>query len=282
MASAPQRVHNHEIDTRACGIVSLKFSNNWELRDLTGRDFGVDKIAERFCNGYATSELLMLQIKGTDSIIDETNPRFSLDTKTLIYAEMFSVPFLLIFCSVNEPYKCYYLWLQEYIRVRLNYENPNWRTQETNTLYFPKQNLLGEIGVEEHLEYIASFPKYQASWVGYYLSLNDLCYDLPSTFDWDLMDKKGLDSIIKPITQKLISATGKFGKIPRRFIPDFFEDTIELGTKLLNDSELPNRDAFFTFLKNCNIIQSSVEIIAERFDASYLRTLYEAEGSADY
>ena len=101
MASAPQRVHNHEIDARACGIVSQKFSSNWELRDLTGRDFGVDKIAERFCNGYTTSELLMLQIKGTESYIDETNPRFSLDTKTLIYAEMFSVPFLLVFCSVT-------------------------------------------------------------------------------------------------------------------------------------------------------------------------------------
>ena len=148
--------------------------------------------------------------------------------------------------------------------------------------YFPKQNLLGEIGVEEHLEYIASFPKYQASWVGYYLSLNDLCYDLPSVFEWDIMDKDGLDSIINPITQKLISATGKFGQIPRRFIPDFFEKTISLGTQMLNDSKLPERDDFLTFLRNCKMIQSSVEIIAERFDASYLRTLYEAEGSADY
>lgn len=282
MALAPRRVHNHEIDTKACGIVSLKFSDNWEIRDLTGRDFGVDKIVERFCDGYATSELLMLQIKGTEDIIDETNPHFSLDTKTLIYAEMFSVPFLLIFCSVNQPYKCYYLWLQEYIRVRLNYENQKWRTQQTNTLYFPKQNILGEDGAEEHLTYIAGFPRYQSSWVGYYLSLNDLCYGLPGVIEWELMDKEGIDLIINPITQKLISATGKFGQIPRKFIPDFFEETISLGIQILNDSEIPDRDVFLMFLRNCKMIQSSVEIIATRFDASYLRTLYEVDKTADY
>lgn len=282
MAQPPHRIQNHIIDSKACAIVSINFSENWEIRDLTGRDFGIDKIAERFQDGFATSELLMLQIKGTESIIDKDNPRFSLDTKTLIYAEMFSVPFLLLHCSVNEPNKCYYLWLQEYIRVRLNFDNPNWRTQETNTVYFPKENILGGKKAEEHLTYIAQFPQYQSSWVGYYLCLNDLCYDLPGVFDWDLMSKDGINATVKPIVLKLEKAKEKFGQIPRRFIPDIFEPTIELGKEILEEDSMPENDIFIKFIGNCEVIQASVENIASRFDESYLRVLYEVEGVADF
>ena len=43
MTQPPQRIHTHQIDTRACSIISTKFSHIWEIRDLTGKDFGVDK-----------------------------------------------------------------------------------------------------------------------------------------------------------------------------------------------------------------------------------------------
>ena len=51
MTQPPQRIHTHQIDTRACSIISTKFSHIWEIRDLTGKDFGVDKIVERFQDG---------------------------------------------------------------------------------------------------------------------------------------------------------------------------------------------------------------------------------------
>lgn len=282
MIQAPYRIHNHEIDSKACAIVSLSFSKDWELRDLTGRDFGVDKIAEHFHNGFATSELLMLQIKGTDSIIDKETPKFSLETKTLIYADMFSVPFLLLYCSVNEPDKCYYVWLQEYIRVRLNYDNPTWRSQNTNTIYFPKENILGTEKSEEHLKYIAQFPKYQSSWVRYYLCLNDLCYYLPNVFDLDIMSKEEVVAIVEPMVHKLTVASNRFGQIPNRFIPDVFDQTICIGKEILNNNSLPINDKFMKFIVNCRTIQNSVEYIANRFDDSYLRLLYEIDGSADY
>lgn len=72
----PHRVTNHEVDTEACKIVSMKFDRNWEIRDVTGRDFGIDKIVERFENGRATSEMLILQIKGTETLIDSEKPSF--------------------------------------------------------------------------------------------------------------------------------------------------------------------------------------------------------------
>lgn len=52
MTQPPRRIHTHQIDTRACSIISTKFSQNWEMRDLTGRDFGIDKIVERFQDSY--------------------------------------------------------------------------------------------------------------------------------------------------------------------------------------------------------------------------------------
>lgn len=193
-----------------------------------------------------------------------------------------SVPFLLVYCSVNEPSQCYYLWLQEYIRVRLNYENPKWRTQGTNTVYFPKENLLGTPRAENHLTYIAKFPKYQQSWVSYYLSLNDLCYDMPCVLeDVDLWAKEDIDALVEPAIKKLETGKTKFGNIPNRFIPDNYDTTIELGRTILSK---PNSDGeqLFMFICNCQRIQRSVEMIVLRFDDSHLRFLYEFDGTADF
>lgn len=197
MTQPPQRIHTHQIDTRACSIISTKFSHIWEIRDLTGKDFGVDKIVERFQDGYATSEIMLLQIKGTETTLDRSNPKYSLETKTLIYAEMFTVPFVLVFCDVLNPEKCYYLWLQEYIQVRLNYENPNWRKQQTNTLYFPPENILGTKRAEEHLAYISGFPKFKESWIKYYISIDELNSIIPKTFYYDVIDKYYIDGLVK-------------------------------------------------------------------------------------
>ena len=278
----PKRTNTHEIDTLACSIIATKINRNWEIRELTGRDFGVDRIVERFEDGFATSEILMLQIKGTETEIDTNNPRFSLETKTLLYAEMFSVPFILGYCEVTHPEKCYYLWLQEYIRVRLNYDNPNWRNQGTNTLYFPKNNILGTDKAEDHLTYIAKFPKFKTSWLSYYIALNELCYDFPNGFVYDEMDKVQVDELIRPAVSKLEDGWKKIGEIPMRFIQDNYQETISLGKMILADETMPEMMIFWRFISNCINIQNSVGLIALRFDASHMRILYECEGTADY
>ena len=87
MVLPPHRIRNHIIDEKACKIVSFKFGDDWIERDITGRDFGIDKMVERFEEGYATSEIMMLQIKGTEQGIDVNNPKFSIPTKTLLYSK---------------------------------------------------------------------------------------------------------------------------------------------------------------------------------------------------
>lgn len=89
----PHRVRQHEIDNEACKIVISKFDRNWEIRDLTGRDFGIDKIVERFQDGYATSELLLLQIKGTEKKLISTIRDFLLILKNYNTLKCLPLPF---------------------------------------------------------------------------------------------------------------------------------------------------------------------------------------------
>lgn len=278
----PHRVLQHEIDSEACKIVANKFSRNWELRDLTGRDFGIDKIVERFENGDATSEILLLQIKGTEKEIDINNPRFSLETKELQYAEMFTTPFLLIYVSITNPQQCFYVWLQEYIRVRLQSDNPNWRKQNTNTIYFPKDNILDLEKRVEHLIYISKFPKFEHSWVQYYLALEDIDVKLPRSFVYEDMDLEEIIYTIKDIDKALDRALSCSEDIPNKFKSELFEETIQLIQKIKRKNEKPTKKDYIQIINNTSMIKASMQCIAQRFSPEYLRLLYEFDGTADY
>ena len=286
MQKPPKRIAQHEIDAEACKYVATLFDRSWELRDLTGRDFGIDKIAERFENGYSTSELLLLQIKGSEKPIDASNPHFSLETKTLLYAEMFNSPFLVLYCSILQPNKCYYLWVQEYIKVRLNYDNKNWRNQGTNTIYFPMSNILGSEESFAHLQYISKFPKYKDSWIEYYTILKDLCYDLPNVYDIEstpiFVDRNKLNMTTQYILDKLDAATIAMPNIPSRFIPDCFQHTTTLARSILENKQLPSPQEIQRLIINCQTIEKSVAGISLRFNSKHSRFLFEFDGTADY
>lgn len=278
----PHRINNHEIDTEACKVVVSKFDRNWEIRDITGRDFGIDKIVERFEDGYATSEMIMLQVKGTDKEIDYNNPRFSIDTKTLLYAEMFASPFLLVYCSVKDSNQCYYVWLQEYIRVRLNFEKNNWRSQRTNTIYFPQKNILGTDYSAEHLLYISKFPKYKDSWVQYYLCVEDLGYKLPRIYCYEEMCLDEIKYTIEGIDVKLQKAIDCSKNIPQRFIPQEINLAMSIAKEIQDAKEKPPAEKYWELINYCDMIKKSMQCMALRFDVEHLRILYEAEGIADY
>lgn len=282
MTNLPRRVYAHETDTEACKIVSMKLGKDWEIRDLTGRDFGIDKIIERFEDGVATSEIMMLQIKGTTQKIDYRNPKFSLDTKTLLYAEMFSSPFILVYCSTTTPDQCYYVWLQEYIRIRLNFEKPNWRNQKSNTIYFPLDNILGTDSSKQHLLYISKFPKYKDSWVQYYLCLSDLTYHLPQNICYDEMSLEEIKYSVDGIADKLRNSLVCSKHIPQRFISKHLSDAIILAEDIMTSQEKPAFQKYWDLINYCNQIKACMEQIAYRFDDKYIRILYEIDGSADY
>lgn len=278
----PHRILQHEIDSEACKIVANKFDRNWEIRDLTGRDFGIDKMVERFENGYATSEILLLQIKGTEKEIDAINPRFSLKTKELQYAEMFTTPLILIYVSLTNCQQCYYVWLQEYIRVRLQSDNPMWRKQDTNTIYFPPKNIFDLEKSIDHLIYIAKFPKFEHSWIQYFLALDDIDENMPTQFVYEDMDFNDIWHTIEDIEEALEKAISCSENIPERFKSNLFVETINLIQTIKRTQEKPSQEEYIKIIINVKIIKASMRSIACHFDSEHLRLLYEFDGSADY
>ena len=155
------RPEAHEIDTLARRQVPMTLPVNWEHRETTGRDYGIDMMVEIFEKGKATGNSLLFQIKGTSKTLSPSDDGliFDFPVSTLKYSELFIVPMLLTFCPVHqEPPDFYYLWLQEYVRVVLNYENPDWRNNSTTVrLHIPKENQMS--GKKKELEFIAGFPQ---------------------------------------------------------------------------------------------------------------------------
>ena len=63
------RIKAHEIDTQARKIVPIALPRQWEFRDVTGRDYGIDMELEIFDKSSSTGQELLFQIKGTEKEI---------------------------------------------------------------------------------------------------------------------------------------------------------------------------------------------------------------------
>lgn len=162
----PSRTKQHLTDSKARYLVASLKPEDWEWREMTGRDYGIDMEWEPFENGNSTGRLLLLQIKGriTD-IRDGVDVGFNLPVSTLKYAERFTSPIVLMACPVARAQAtCRYAWLQEYIRVRLDFEAANWRTRQSVSVYLPPQNQLPGAVAADRLRYIANYPLRLENW----------------------------------------------------------------------------------------------------------------------
>lgn len=74
-------------------------------------------------------------------------------TKTLKYSQLFPEAFFIFHTSIEDK-KTYFVWAQKYIDVRLKKDTPNWEHQDTNTIKFPKENVLGEESGNSKIEKI--------------------------------------------------------------------------------------------------------------------------------
>ncbi|QDT42546.1 hypothetical protein Pan241w_26310 [Gimesia alba] len=160
------RPRSHEIDTAARRKVPTALPDAWEHRESTGRDYGIDMTIEIFKEGCSTGNQLELQIKGTEKLIDDKEDVYDFDmpVKSLRYIENHHYPVLLVICPVNRPTPMfYYVWLQDYIQVVLEKENPEWRlNRSTVRIKVPIQNSMP--GNEKHLSYIANHLRRVSDW----------------------------------------------------------------------------------------------------------------------
>lgn len=132
-----------------------------------GGDYGIDDHVEIFRGGLSTGLLLLVQRKGFDEprpAADVTELAYDVPVRTLHYAELFSPPVLLVLVPVQSEAACfYYVWLQKYIRVRLDHENPTWRTNTaTVRVRVPTANRMP--GQEGRLTHIAAAPRRDRDW----------------------------------------------------------------------------------------------------------------------
>ncbi|MEL7635524.1 hypothetical protein SPX_38340 [Sporomusa paucivorans] len=160
MRSLVMRPEQHETDTVARRLVPQAFPASWEHRELTGRDYGIDMVVELFSSARPTGSFLSLQIKGTTHTIEEdvSELKFDVPVNTLRYSELFASPVLLVVCPIHDSRRrIYFLWLQEYIRVVLNFDNPEWRNNtETARVKIPMDNIVSE--KTDKLRWIACHP----------------------------------------------------------------------------------------------------------------------------
>lgn len=112
-----------------------------------------------------------IQIKGTEDAINpvkEETSNYSIDKKSLIYVEKFSVPFFLFRVDVSASSgEIYFIWIQRYIKDVLDVESPFWRENppKSITVRIPMKN---EVSSSiERIQKIAFQPKYVEELVEY-------------------------------------------------------------------------------------------------------------------
>ena len=134
-----KRTLQHKIDTKAIRKIFTQLDENWLVRNLDERDYGIDLTLERFTDEDATGDFIFVQVKGTQS---EFNTNISLSgfpTKTIEYSLLFDVPFFVFYTSLKSN-QTKFIWLQKYVNLKLENTTTQWQEQDTVTLYFPIAN----------------------------------------------------------------------------------------------------------------------------------------------
>ncbi len=141
------------------------FPPEWEWREPTGRDYGIDAEVEPFEQGETLGRVLLLQIKGRRQQMPALASELPIAVRTsfLGYAERFISPFILVVCPLmNTPPRSRFIWIQEYVRVRLPLDIPGWRSRAQVTLRLPGSNEMP--GAAARLRYVANYPQRLESW----------------------------------------------------------------------------------------------------------------------
>lgn len=165
MANGKIRNSNHITDSRATRFLRGAFPCEWVPREMSP-DYGIDFDLELF--GYeegnctTLGEHVFLQVKGTDNaqygriklfgknsgVIPETDIdvlKFSIEVSLLNLVERMGsgVPVLLIVVDLQEE-QAYYMCLNDYIRYVLHVQNPDYKKQDSVTIYIPVENTISD------------------------------------------------------------------------------------------------------------------------------------------
>lgn len=141
----PARAENHRTETIAVRQIISQISPDWLIRSMDERDYGIDLMIEVFNARFPTGRIAFVQSKGTAGTFQRRSDNCivlnDFPVKTIEYALRLSAPFFVFHTSISSS-ETVFVWLQCYALTQLGATTPNWREQETVTLYFPDGNNL--------------------------------------------------------------------------------------------------------------------------------------------
>lgn len=292
------RSREHIIETESRRIVAATLpADRFMERDQTERDYGIDMSIEHFDEGEPSGRLLLLQLKGTDgnppTAAEKTIP-YDVAVKTLLRCERFATPILLVWVPVrDERRRAWFLWIQSYIRIVLNHDNLDWRTQKYVRLHIPTDNLLGDPAVQRKLVHIGGDPARAAA----FGQLSRLAHHAR----WAMSDPKALAPVFREALELRAifdDPTWRWGQDQRRMIEkgllscdlalagrDPTDDELRkmgwhLGEGLPEDDWESRWSLLAQGAQNCARLMSNV--VALYYDDRLRHTVWQAVGDHDF
>lgn len=115
----PKRVPQHISETASFKLFTLKVPDNWIIREVTERDYGIDCYLELVTDDNELSgELALIQLKSRQSIPWTSNNDYTLtgiDISTSNYWYKFNIPVFIFLADISMQ-KVYFLPVQRSIR----------------------------------------------------------------------------------------------------------------------------------------------------------------------
>lgn len=96
-----KRVRQHIIEEESRKAFSRIVPSEWVMNDFT-KDYGKDIHVEIFKNEVSTGKTFIVQLKGSDQVINDNTFNIQIKTDTLHYFKSLSTPVLLVFYSTTE------------------------------------------------------------------------------------------------------------------------------------------------------------------------------------
>ena len=115
----PKRPQQHIIESISYKIFSNIIPNEWIIRDITERDYGVDCYIEVCSDNLVTGQLLSVQLKGTESIDSDDGREYvtyyNIKPSTFNYWDSLPVPVVFVYIDIKKE-TFYYINIKSYIR----------------------------------------------------------------------------------------------------------------------------------------------------------------------
>lgn len=135
----PQRVSQHISETAGFKLFSSKIPDNWIIRDVTERDYGIDCYLELVSdNNELMGELVSIQLKSVDGISWTQGDHFTLSgikITTTNYWYKFAVPVFIFIADINNQ-ELFFVPVKSYIKRHfsefLRQDNFNYKILKIN------------------------------------------------------------------------------------------------------------------------------------------------------